>query len=103
MSSDLEGDGQPMTDPAVSPAAGAGAAAGQSPGDVTAELARVQAERDAAVAALAAEGNRQRKGGRTRRITVGVLIVLFAIVLPVTYVVAWAHYVVLSNRGFERT
>ena len=34
---------------------------------------------------------------------VGVLVVLFAILLPVTYVVAWAHYVVLNNKGFERT
>ena len=34
---------------------------------------------------------------------VGVLVVLFAILLPVTYVVAWTHYVVLTNRGFEKT
>jgi hypothetical protein len=33
----------------------------------------------------------------------GVLVVLFAILLPLTYVVTWAHYVVLTNRGFEKT
>jgi hypothetical protein len=34
---------------------------------------------------------------------VGALVVLFAILLPVSYVVTWAHYVVLTNRGFEKT
>jgi hypothetical protein len=38
-----------------------------------------------------------------RRLVVGVLVVLFSILLAVTYVVTWAHYVVLTNRGFERT
>jgi hypothetical protein len=33
----------------------------------------------------------------------GVLVVLFAILLPLTYLVGWAHYVVLTNRGFEKT
>src|SRR5438067_5685854 len=105
MSSHPEGDRQPVTDPAASQAAGPGRAAGAEPApeELTSELARVEAERDAAVAALAAEGDRKRRGGRTRRIVVGVLVVLFAILLPVTYVVAWAHYVVLNNKGFDRT
>ena len=34
---------------------------------------------------------------------VGVLVVLFAVLLPLTYVVAWTHYVVLSDTGFEKT
>jgi hypothetical protein len=34
---------------------------------------------------------------------VWVLVVLFAILLPLTYVLAWTHYVVLTNRGFEKT
>jgi hypothetical protein len=34
---------------------------------------------------------------------VGALVVIFAILLPLTYVVTWAHYVVLTNRGFEKT
>ena len=33
----------------------------------------------------------------------GVLVVLFAILLPLGYVVTWAHQVVLTNRGFEKT
>ena len=57
--------------------------------------------------ALAVETDGQRgrdpRGGRSRRTVVGVLVVLFAILLPLTYVVTWAHYVVLTNRGFEKT
>jgi hypothetical protein len=32
-----------------------------------------------------------------------VLVVLFAVLLPITYVVAWTHNVVLDTNGFERT
>jgi hypothetical protein len=105
MSSHPEGDDQPVTDPAAGPAAGANAAEGPgpSPEALTLELARAEAERDAAVAALGKEEQRKRKGGRIRRTVVGLLVVLFAILLPVTYVIAWAHYVVLNNKGFEKT
>ncbi len=94
-----------MTDPAAGPAAGASAApgVGPTPEELTLELARAEAERDAAVAALDKDELRRRRGGRTRRIGVGVLVVVFSILLPVTYVVTWAHYVVLNTKGFEKT
>jgi hypothetical protein len=101
MSSPLEGDGQQMADQTGLPAgADTGGPARQ---DLEGELARAEAERDAAIAALDKEGRRERRGSRTRRIVVGVLVALFIILLPVTYVVAWTHYVVLTNRGFEKT
>jgi hypothetical protein len=105
MSSHLEGDGHRVTDPAAGAAAESSAAQGAAPTqeELTQELARAEAERDAAVAALDRREERKRKGGRIRRTAVGVLVVLFAILLPVTYVIAWAHYVVLNNKGFERT
>ncbi len=70
------------------------------------------AETGAATTALATDqqpgrdaqgGRRGPRGGRTRRIVAGVLVVLFAILLPLSYVVTWAHYVVLTDRGFEKT
>jgi hypothetical protein len=101
MSSQLEGDGHQMADPAGVPAGAP--PAGQTPEELSLQLARAEAERDAAVAALGKDERRERRGGRTRRIVVGVLVALFVILLPVTYVVAWTHYVVLTNRGFEKT
>ena len=90
-----------MADPAGEQA-GAGTVA-PTPEELRLELARAEAERDAALAALDKEERRERRGSRTRRTVAGVLVVLFVILLPVTYVVAWTHYVVLTNRGFERT
>jgi hypothetical protein len=78
-------------------------AAELTPEELRLELARAEAERDAAVAALDTQRRRDRRGGRTRRIGVGALVVLFAVLLPVTYVVAWTHNVVLNTNGFERT
>jgi hypothetical protein len=68
-----------------------------------AELARTKAERDAAIAALDKQGRRDRRYLRARQVLVGVLVVLFSILLPVTYVVTWAHRVALNTNGFERT
>jgi hypothetical protein len=45
----------------------------------------------------------QGRGSGLRRTVAGLLVVLFAILLPLTYVVAWTHYVVLTTRGFEKT
>jgi hypothetical protein len=75
-----------------------GEAVGPTRQEPTAELARAHAERDAAVAALDKQGRRDRKGGRTRRALGGVLVALFAILLPITYVVAWTHNVVLNHE-----
>src|SRR5262249_44764070 len=74
-----------------------------TPEQLTAALAQAEAERDAAVAALDRQGRRDRRRARTRRAVVGGLVGLFAVLLPLTYVVTWAHYVVLTNRGFEKT
>jgi hypothetical protein len=57
----------------------------------------------AVVATPDQKGRKDPRGGRTRRIVVGVLVFLFAVLLPLSYVVTWAHYVVLTNRGFEKT
>jgi hypothetical protein len=63
----------------------------------------MRAESEGTVADPDGQARKESKGGRTRRTVVGVLVVVFAILLPVTYVVTWAHYVVLTNRGFEKT
>lgn len=70
---------------------------------LTLELARAQAERDAAVAALDKQGRRDRRRTRVRRGLVGVLVVLFSVLLPITFVVTWAHRVALNTDGFEST
>jgi hypothetical protein len=70
---------------------------------LAAELARTTAERDAAVAALDKQGRRDRRHLRARQVVVGVLVVLFSILLPLTFVVTWAHRVALNTNGFERT
>jgi hypothetical protein len=69
------------------------------PPALTVESAQAEAEPSAPMAGL----DKERRGGRLRRIGVGALVVLFAILLPVTYVVAWTHNVVLTNKGFEKT
>ena len=59
--------------------------------DLILELARAEAERDAAVAALDKQGRRDRRRRKLRRAVVAALVVLFCILLPVTYVVTWTH------------
>jgi hypothetical protein len=71
--------------------------------ELAAELARTKVERDAALAALDKQGRRDRRHLRARQVLVGVLVVLFSILLPVTYVITWAHRVALNTNGFERT
>ena len=101
MSSQPEGAGYTMTSPAVEP--GDAAEAGPTPEEPTRESARAQAEPAAGVATLEEPGRPEREGGGLRRVVVGLLVVLFAVLLPVTYVVAWTHYVVLSDKGFTKT
>jgi hypothetical protein len=71
--------------------------------EMAARLVRAEAERDAALAVLDKLGRRERRRGRTRQTIVGVLVVLFSILLPLTFVVSWAHNVALNKNGFERT
>jgi len=68
------------------------------------EVVRLRGERDAAVAALAAErdtaGRRRARRAIARRITAIVLVVLFAILLPVTITATWARRTVLNTDGY---
>ena len=68
-----------------------------------AKLARAEGERDAAVTALDKRGRREQRGGLVRRVIVGALVVLFAILVPITATLTWAHYTVLNSDGFENT
>ena len=67
------------------------------------DMERLIAERDAAVAALDRQGRRDRRRARFRRYTAGVAVALFAVLLPVTSLVGWAHNTVLNTNGWVRT
>jgi hypothetical protein len=71
--------------------------------ELSAELARARAEPDTAVAALDKDGRRGPRRTRTRQVVVGALIVLFSLLLPLTFAVSWAHNVALNTNGFQRT
>lgn len=80
--------------------------ANENPGsapDVAAELENVRAERDAAVRALDKRGRRARRRGRVRTVFVGTLVVLFAILLPLTITATWAHRIVLDTDTYVST
>lgn len=72
-------------------------------GALESELSQVRAERDAALARLDTRERRQRIGGLVRRISVVVLVVLAAILIPVTATVAWAHRTVINTDGYVST
>jgi hypothetical protein len=78
-----------------------------TPAELESELTRVEAERDAAVAALdkreAKREDKRRRGGRIRRYSVGALVVIFSILLPVTFLTAWAHNLVINDSGWNST
>ena len=92
-------DGQPSPSDAESAPAEAESAAADPA--LTAQLAQAEAERDAALAALHTQETGDQRKHRIRRITAVVLVVLFSILLPVTYVVGWTHNVVLTTSGFN--
>lgn len=80
---------------------------GQVPGqetDAAGQIARLRAERDAALAALrqvrTTEGRRRSRRTLARRAGAVVLVVLFVILLPVTITTAWLHRTVLSTDGY---
>ncbi len=66
-----------------------------------AQLARAEAERDEARAALNRQVRGRRPYSRIRQGVVGFLIVVFCLLLPITFVIAWAHKVALDTDGFE--
>ena len=67
------------------------------------EVEKLQAERDAAVNALDKVTKRSTRGGPLRRTVVGILVVLFAILLPVTVTATWAHRTVLDTDQYIKT
>lgn len=77
--------------------------AADEPRDPEAELVRVRAERDAALARLDKRERRRQVGGVARRTTVTVLVVLAAILIPVTATVTWAHRTVVNTDSFVST
>jgi len=68
-----------------------------------AEVARLRAERDAARAALDQRGRRAEHRAIVRRWFVGILVLLFAVLLPVTVVSAWVHRTVLNTDAYVAT
>jgi hypothetical protein len=73
------------------------------PQEVDGELAQVRAERDAALAKLDKRERRRQIGGMARRITVGVLVALAAILIPLTATVTWAHRTILNTDEYVST
>lgn len=66
-------------------------------------LARAHAERDAALAKVAKLEHRKARGGMIRRISVGVLVFLIAILVPVTAATAWVRHTVLNTDNYVST
>jgi hypothetical protein len=79
-----------------------GAAVAQ-PEEGNAELAQVRAERDAALAKLDKRERRQRIGGVWRRTGVAILVVLAAILIPLTATITWAHRTILNTDEYVST
>lgn len=71
--------------------------------DRATEVTKLRAERDAAVAALDKRGRRAAHRATARRWFVGVLVVLFAVLLPVTVTSAWVHRTVLNTDAYVAT
>jgi len=63
----------------------------------------LHAGRASPVVALDRRGRWQRRRASARRFLVGFLVVLFAVLLPITVVVGWAHNTVLNTSGWVRT
>lgn len=65
--------------------------------DTEDEVTRLRAERDAAVSALNKQGRRRARRARVRRVSAAALVVVFAILLPVTIIATWAHRTVVNT------
>ncbi len=66
-------------------------------------MARLRAERDAAVAALDKQGRRRARRSRARQVSAALLVVVFAILLPVTITATWAHRTVVNTDAYVAT
>jgi hypothetical protein len=67
------------------------------------ELAQARAERDAALAKVNKLERRRVTGGMIRRIAVGVLVFLVALLVPITAASAWVRYTVLNTDHYVST
>src|SRR3954467_12087984 len=97
--------GDPMTDAERDRAGGKGPTE-DSPlatEDESPEVARLRSERDAARAALNQREQPPKRRGRPRRVVVGVMVVLFAVLLPLTLTFTWVHRTVLDTDTFVNT
>jgi hypothetical protein len=63
----------------------------------------VRSERDGLAAELTRKQKRQLRGGFVRRTTVLILVALFAILLPITLTMGWAHRTVLNTDAYVNT
>jgi len=63
----------------------------------------VRTERDNLAAELTKKERRQLRGGFARRTFVIVLVTLFAILLPITLTMGWAHRTVLNTNAYVNT
>ncbi len=68
-----------------------------------AELERLRAERDAAVKTLEKERRKKAIGGGFRRTAVGILVLLVAVLLPVTATVTWVRHTVMNTDNYVAT
>ena len=71
--------------------------------DLETQLAQVRAERDAAAARLDDRERRKQIGGAARRISVGILVGLAALLIPITVTMTWAHRTVLNTDSYVST
>lgn len=67
------------------------------------DVLRLRAERDAARSALERERQRRHRQSGPRRVVVGFLVVLFALLLPLTLTITWAHQTVLNTDRYVST
>lgn len=71
--------------------------------DRIAEVAKLREERDAARAALDRRGRRAAHRATARRWFVGFLVLVFAVLVPITVTSAWAHRTVLNTDAYVAT
>lgn len=76
---------------------------GEHTQELESELAQARTERDDALARLDTREKRRRIGGMARRITVGVLVFLVALLIPITATVTWAHRTVVNTDAYVST
>src|SRR4051794_1171679 len=69
----------------------------------TPEMAQLRAERDAAREALSRREKRAARGGSVRRISVGAMVVIVALLIPLTVTVTWVHRTVLNTDSYVST